>query len=470
MPESPRLAGYATAHEARILDTLAEWLRIPSISARPEHRADVERSAEFAAALLREAGLEHVAVIPTAGAPAVYGDWLHAGAGAPTVLVYGHHDVQPVDPVEAWNHPPFEPTVVGDKLFARGAVDDKGQVLYEIEAARALLELDGELPVNLKFLVEGEEEVGSPNFERLLVEERTRLACDVVVVSDTGMISPEVPSTDVSMRGLVAFSIRLSTASTDLHSGLFGGAVPNPIHHLARVLADLHDEELRVTIPGFYDAVQPLSPLEQASLAAQPFDPEAFRRTAGVAALEGEAGHTLLEQVGARPTAEVVGVLGGYTEQGIKTIVPAWAEAKVTFRLVPDQSPDDISTAFESWLRARLPDHVRLDIERHGGVAPAVTPVDHWAMSALRQAIATVWGADPLFTRVGGSGPEEALGRVLDAPVLYLGVGLPDDRIHAPNERIVLSQFWRGLQAAGELWPALAEAAAAHHEGISDGE
>lgn len=458
MPAAPRLEAYARQHERRILDTLADWLRIPSISAAPQHAADVERSAAFCGDLLREAGLENVAVLPTPGGPAVYADWLHAGPDAPTVLVYGHHDVQPVDPLDAWVHPPFEPTIVGDELFARGAVDDKGQVLYEIEAARALLALDGALPVNLKFLIEGEEEVGSPHFESLLHDQRERFAAEVVVVSDTGMIAADVPSTDVAMRGLVAFTVRLRTAPSDLHSGLFGGAVPNPLHHLARLLAALHDEDARVAIPGFYDAVRPLGAREAASLASQPFDPDAFRRTAGVRALEGEAGRSTLERVGSRPTVEVVGVHGGYTGEGMKTIVPAVAEAKITFRLVPDQRPDAVAAQFEDWLQQAVADHVDVEVERHGGVAPASTPVDHWAMGALRLAIARVWGTDPLYTRVGGSGPEEALGRVLDAPVLYLGVGLPDDRIHAPNERIVLSQFWRGLQAAGELWPALAAA------------
>lgn len=458
MPDAPRLEGYARQHEHRILETLAAWLRIPSISASPQHAADVERSAAFCADLLREAGLENVEVLPTAGAPAVYADWLHAGPNAPTVLVYGHHDVQPVDPLDAWVHPPFEPTVIGDELFARGAVDDKGQVAYQIEAARALLALDGALPVNLKFLIEGEEEVGSPHFEVLLQEHRERFAAEVVVVSDTGMIAPHVPSTDVAMRGLVAFTLRLRTAHSDLHSGLFGGAVPNPVHHLARLLASLHDDEGRVAIPGFYDDVRPLEASEAASLASQPFDADAFRRTAGVGALEGEAGRSTLERIGSRPTAEVVGIHGGYTGEGMKTIVPAVAEAKITFRLVPDQLPDTTAARFEAWLQRSVAEHVAVEVERHGGVAPASTPVDHWAMGALRLAIARVWGTDPLFTRVGGSGPEETLGRVLAAPVLYLGVGLPDDRIHAPNERIVLSQFWRGLQAAGELWPALAAA------------
>jgi acetylornithine deacetylase/succinyl-diaminopimelate desuccinylase-like protein len=453
-----RLDDYVERQRERIVGELLEWLRIPSVSADPAHAVDVRDSAEFAADLLRHAGFDHVALIDTPGAPSVYADWLHAGPDAPTVLVYGHHDVQPVDPLDAWRSPPFEPVIVDGECLARGAIDDKGQVLYEIEAARGLLETEGRLPVNLKFLIEGEEEVGSPHFEDLLHRHHALLACDAIVVSDTGMLAVDVPSTDVAMRGLVAFTVRLTSATTDLHSGLFGGAVPNPLHHLAAIVAALHDDSGRVALPGFYDAVRPLEPHELQSLASQPFDEDAFMRTAGVERLEGEHERTTLERIGSRPTAEVVGLQGGYTGEGVKTIVPAWAEAKISFRLVADQHPDAISELFEAWVRRNVPQGIRVDIEPHGGVAPARTPTDHWSFGALTRAIERVWGAPPLLTRVGGSGPEEALGRVLAAPVLFLGVGLPDDRIHAPNERMVMAQFWRGLLAAGELWAEMAAA------------
>ena len=436
----------------RIVATLFAWLRIPSISAEPDRGGDVRASAEFCAGLLGDAGLEHVEVLETGGLPAVYADWCHAGPGAPTVLVYGHHDVQPVDPLELWDSPPFEPVIAGGECKARGAIDDKGQTLYQIEAARALMRRDGRLPVNLKFLVEGEEEVGSPNFEALLQREAARLACDVVVVSDTGMISPEVPSTTVGMRGLVTFDVALRTASTDLHSGMWGGTVPNAARLAARLVAGLHDERGRVTLPGFYDRVRPLSPVEKSSLDAQPFDPAEFRASAGgVPYLEGEEGYSPLERIGVRPTAEVVGIHSGYGGPGIKTIVPATAGFKVAFRLVPDQRPEDVEPAFRTWLAERVPDGVDVTVTPEGGVAPALTPVDHPALGALGRTIEAVWGKAPLFTREGGSGPEEALGRVLAAPVLFLGVGLPDDRIHAPNERMVMDQFWKGLQAAAEL-------------------
>ena len=451
MPQ-PALADYARSERDRIVGTLFDWLRIASISADPDHEPDVRSSAGFCADLLREAGMERVEIVETGGLPAVYGEWCQAGEEAPTVLVYGHHDVQPVDPLELWESPPFDPVITDGECRARGAIDDKGQTLYQIEAARGLLRRDGRLPVNLKFLVEGEEEVGSPNFEALLQREAKRLACDIVVVSDTGMISPDVPSTTVGMRGLVAFDVALRTATTDLHSGMWGGTVPNPARLAARLVADLHDDRGRVTVPGFYDRVLELSDVEKKSLDAQPFDEAEFRAAAGgVAYLEGEDGYSPLERIGVRPTAEVVGLHSGYGGPGIKTIVPATAGFKVAFRLVPDQRPEEVEPAFRSWLSERVPDGVQVTVTPEGGVAPALTPVDHPAVGALARTIEAVWGKAPLFTREGGSGPEEALGRVLSAPVLFLGVGLPDDRIHAPNERMVMDQFWKGLMAAGEL-------------------
>jgi len=449
------LSSWADRERERITAALLDWLRIPSISAHPDRADDVRRSAEHLAASLRDAGLEHVELLPTAsgrGLPAVYADWLHAGPDAPTVLVYGHHDVQPVDPLDEWGSPPFEPVIVDGECRARGAIDDKGQVLYELEAARGLLAETGSLPVNLKFLVEGEEEIGSVHFEQLLSDERERLSADVIVVSDTGMLAPEVPSATVSMRGLVGVDVTVRTAALDLHSGMWGGAVPNAARLVAQLVAALHDEGNRVTIPGFYDRVAALTDPESASLAVQPFDEDEFRRQAGgVPFLEGEAGFSPLEHVGTRPTAEVVGIHGGYGGPGIKTIVPATAGFKVAMRLVPDQRPEEIEGAFRAWLGERVPAGVEVAVTPEGGVAPARTPVEHPYVAALADAITAVWGREPLWTREGGSGPEEALGRVLAAPVLFLGVGLPGDRIHAPNERMVMEQFWKGLVAAGEL-------------------
>ena len=453
-PMAPELAlsDYVAMERKRIEDTLFAWLRIPSISAHPDRAGDVRHSAEFVAGLLREAGLENVGLLETAGAPSVYGDWLHAGPDAPTVVVYGHHDVQPVDPLDEWTSPPFEPVLVDGECRARGAVDDKGQVLYQIEAARGLLRHSGRSPVNLKFLIEGEEEVGSPHFEVLLQTERDRLACDAVVVSDTTMWAPDVPSVCMGMRGLVAFDVTLRTGTIDLHSGVFGGAVPNPTHLIARLVADLHDASGRVAIPGFYDDVRPLTEAEEASLDLLPFDAASWMAKAGVHRLEGEEGRSTLERVWTRPTCDVVGITAGYGGAGIKTVVPAVANCKVTFRLVADQDPARIAGTFRAWVAARVPEGVEVVVTSEGAVAPALTPADHPAVGALCRAIERVWGRPPLFTREGGSGPEEALGRVLEAPVLYLGIGLPDDRFHAPNERMVMEQFWKGLLAAGELW------------------
>jgi acetylornithine deacetylase/succinyl-diaminopimelate desuccinylase-like protein len=455
------LSDYVASERTRITDTLFEYLRIPSISAQPEHSGDVEASAQMTAQLLRDAGLENVAVLPTAGGPSVYGDWLHAGDAAPTVVVYGHHDVQPVDPIDEWTSPPFEPVIVDGECRARGAIDDKGQVLYEIEAVRGLLTGEGRLPVNVKFLIEGEEEVGSPHFEALLTDEAERLRCDAVVVSDTGMWSADIPSICVGMRGLVGFDVQIRTGSIDLHSGTYGGAVANPAHVIARIVAALHDGERRVTIPGFYDDIRPLTVDEEASITGLPFDEADWQRTAGALHLEGEAGRTTLERTWTRPTCDVVGMTVGYAGEGIKTIVPAHGGFKATFRLVADQDPGKVAQAFETWLADQVPEGVEVTITPEGAVAPALTRADHPAVAALASAIENVWGRVPLFTREGGSGPEEALGRVLDAPVLYLGVSLPGDRYHAPNERMVMDQFWKGLLAAGELWHQLAAVAEA---------
>lgn len=456
------LSAYLESCKDRILATLVDWLRIPSISADPDRAADVGASAAFCADLFHQAGLDHVEILPVGaadspgtghggGGPAVYGDWLGAGPGAPTVLVYGHHDVQPVDPLEEWRTAPFEPIVSGTEVIARGSSDDKGQVLMQVEAVRGLLSAQGRLPVNLKFLVEGEEEVGSAHFEALLKQESDRLAADVIVISDTTMVAADVPSTTVGMRGLCSFDVTLRTARSDLHSGLWGGTVPNAALVAARLAASLHDSEGKVTLPGFYDNVAELDEAEARSLAAIPFDEADFCAKAGVNFLEGERGRSAYERTGARPTAEVVGIHSGYGGPGMKTIVPATANFKVACRLVPDQEPAEIAESFERWLVEHLPVGIEFQVRQIGGVSPIVTPVDHPAVGTLCRAIERVWGKAPLFERSGGSGPEEALARVLGAPLIFLGVALPEDNFHAPNERLGLEQLWRGILAAGEL-------------------
>ena len=457
-PDSGRLAlsGYLERSKDRILAILTRWLSIPSISADPAHGTDLAASAEFFAGLLSEAGLNNVEILPTGdqespGGPAVYGEHLGAGPGAPTVLIYGHHDVQPADPLEQWSSPPFEPTVTDGELRARGASDDKGQVLMQLEAVRGILAENGSLPVNVKLLVEGEEEVGSPHLESLLASSSGRFLTDVVIVSDTTMLGVDLPSTTVSMRGLVAFDVLLRTAEADLHSGIWGGTVPNAALLAARLAASLHDGEGRVVLPGFYDHVRELTPEDAEALARVPFDEQRYRAAAGVSYLEGEAGRSPLERTGARPTAEVVGIHAGYGGPGMKTIVPATANLKLALRLVPDQLPDEVEAALRAWLRQLVPAGAEVSVTRYGGVAPLITPLSHPAMQALSRALERVWGKEAIFTREGGSGPEEALSRVLGAPVIALGVALPTDNFHAPNERLVLSQLWRGILAAGEL-------------------
>ncbi len=448
---------YVAAHTQRLYDDLDQWLRIPSISADPEHKQDVRRSAEWAAEALRRTGFGTVEVWETDndGHPAVYAE-RHVGDDKPTVVVYGHHDVQPVDPVELWQSPPFEPTVRGDDLFARGAVDDKGQVLFHLLGLEAALAAYGDIGVNLKVLVEGEEEIGSPNFPALLRANKERLACDVVVVSDTGIFDKDTPSMCVGMRGLVYCQLDVYGPEVDLHSGSFGGGVPNPATEVARLIAKLHDDDRHVTIRGFYDRVVPLSDRERELMAQLPFDEQAWLKDAASTATLGEAGYSTLERVGARPTAEVNGVWGGYIGAGQKTIIPAEAHAKLSFRLVADQRPEEVEAAVRQWIGDTLPDGLRHEVTFIGGVRPCLTPLDHPAVQAATTAMEEAFGKRVLYTREGGSGPEADLAEILEAPVVFLGVGLPDDRIHAPNEKVHLPYLVKGAEAAAYLWRELA--------------
>jgi acetylornithine deacetylase/succinyl-diaminopimelate desuccinylase-like protein len=439
---------FVQAEAAALVAELSEWCAIPSISGDPDHQADVRRSAEHLAGLMEAAGLDTDILAADGGLPAVYGEWLGAGAEAPTVTIYGHHDVQPVDPLEEWTTPPFEPTVRDGCLHARGVSDDKGQIHFQVSAIRHLLAADGRLPVNVKFFVEGEEESGSPTIDAFLGEHAERLACDLVVVSDTGMVAEDVPSLVTAMRGLIYFQVDLRTAPADLHSGSFGGAVPNAVAELVALLAGLKDEAGRITIGGWYDDVVPLTEEERANFADLPFDPEQLKAVTGVGALCGEEGFSPLERMSGRPTADVNGVWGGFTGVGTKTIIPATAHAKVSFRLVADQEPAKLEPLFERWVRDRVPDHVEVAVHSFGGVKPALTPLDHPGNRAAADAVARAFGKRPLFTREGGSGPERALSDALGAACVYLGVMLPEDRIHAPNERLLLANYYRGVRAA----------------------
>jgi acetylornithine deacetylase/succinyl-diaminopimelate desuccinylase-like protein len=439
---------YVKTEAESLIAELSEWCAIPSISTDPAHRADVRRSAEHLAGLMEAAGLSAEILPVDGGQPAVYAEWLGAGEGSPTVTVYGHHDVQPVDPIEQWTTPPFEPTVRDGCLYARGASDDKGQVHFQLAAVRHLLAAVAGLPVNLKFFVEGEEEAGSPNIEAFLAEHADQLACDVIFVSDTGMYAADVPSLVTAMRGMAYFQVDLRTAASDLHSGEFGGTVPNAVAALVQLLAGLKDGHGRIAIPGWYDQVLDLTDEERSQFAALPFDPEAFKRVAGVRALPGERGWTPLERIGGRPSADVCGIWGGYTGTGSKTVIPAEAHAKVSFRLVPDQDPATLRPLFERWAIDNAPEGAEVSVRWLHGVKPCRTPLDHPGNQAARRAVARAWGIEPLFTREGGSGPERALSDTLAASCVYLGVMLPEDRIHAPDERLSLTSYFNGVRAA----------------------
>jgi acetylornithine deacetylase/succinyl-diaminopimelate desuccinylase-like protein len=451
---------YVKANRGLLHADLDAWLRIPSISADPAHAPDVRASAEWLAAAFARDGFPVVEIWDTPGAPAVFAEWPAAEPGAPTVLVYGHHDVQPVDPLEKWVTPPFEPTVRGEELFARGAADDKGQLLFHLLGLRAHLAATGrDTPaVTLRFLIEGEEESGSPHFADLLRDRRDRVAPDVTVVTDTGVFARDFPTTTVGMRGLVGCQIDFHGPDVDLHSGSFGGAVPNPLTALAHLLAALHDENGHIAIPGFYDAVVPVGDDERKKYGGLPFDEQAW--LAGPArsrAAAGEAGYSTLERIWARPTAEVNGMWGGYTGPGHKTIVPTDASAKVSFRLVPDQRGADLRPLLQKFVDEHTPPGITSTLQWEGdGVAPLRTPLDAPALAALVRAMEKAFGQPVGFSREGGSGPEADLAEILGAPVVFLGVGLPDDAIHSPNERVVLPMLERGAEAAAYLWSELA--------------
>jgi acetylornithine deacetylase/succinyl-diaminopimelate desuccinylase-like protein len=458
MPETA-IRRYVQEHHQDFLDRLLEWLRIPSISADPERAGDVRRSAEWLADALRDVGFPTVEIWDTPGAPAVFAEWPAADADAPAVVVYGHHDVQPVDPEELWESAPFDPKLRGDELFGRGSADDKGQVAFHLLGLEALLATSGRNapPVTLRFVIEGEEESGSPHFRALLEERRDRLGCDVVVVSDTGMWSRDTPTVCTSMRGMIDCQIDLHGPDGDLHSGSFGGAVPNPLHAMAALLAGLHDDGNRITLPGFYDDVRPLSDRERELIARLPYDEAEWLRQAESRAAFGEDGFTTLERVWTRPTCEVHGIWGGYTGPGHKTIVPTDAHAKVSFRLVADQEPSTVKKLMDDYVASAVPPGIDATVEWFGdGVRPCLTPLDHPALQATARAMSQAFDTEVLYTREGGSGPEADLADVLDAPVVFLGVGLPEDRIHAPNERVVFPLLLTGAEAAAYLWGELA--------------
>lgn len=431
------------------LEELKELLRIPSISALSEHRQDVRAAAEWLKEALKKAGLEHVELLETAGNPVIYGDWLHA-EGKPTVLVYGHYDVQPVDPLELWETPPFEPSIREGRLYARGSSDDKAQVFMHIKAVEALLKSTGSLPVNIKFCIEGEEEVGSRNLPSLLEHEQERLACDLLLISDTSMLEKGKPAICYGLRGLAGLEVIVKGAKGDLHSGLYGGAVANPIHALSKILASLHDDEGRVAVEGFYDRVEALEEEERVSMASIPFSQEKLEQELGVPSLFGEAGYSPVERMWARPTLEINGISGGFQGEGTKTVIPAKASAKITCRLVSNQDPAEIQQLIAQHVRKYTPKGVSVEVMLTDQGHPFVTPLHHPALQAAAKAYETAYGATAAFTRMGGSIPiVEAFGRILQAPVVLMGFSLPEENFHAPNEFFTLDNYDKGLVTIG---------------------
>jgi acetylornithine deacetylase/succinyl-diaminopimelate desuccinylase-like protein len=450
------LETYLDANHDRRLASYEDFLRIPSVSALPEHADDCRRAAEFLAGELRTMGVEHVEVSATGGHPVVYGDWLKA-EGAPTVLVYGHYDVQPPDPLDEWVKAPFEPLVRDGRMLARGAADDKAQVHMHLRATEAILATRGRLPVNLRFLFEGDEEMSSAHLDRWLEENRERLGADLAVISDTGFFEGNLPAVTIGLRGITYFQVDVLGTPVDLHSGVFGGAVQNPANALAHIIAALKGTDGRILVPGFYDDVVPLTDRDREAFAALPFDEKAYREEHGLAELVGEPGYTTLEQRGARPTLDVNGIWGGFQGEGTKTIIPASAHAKISCRLVVNQQPGRIYDLVREHILRVAPEGCRVEVTNLGGGLPSLTPMDHPATEAAVRAIEATFGRRPVFIREGGSIPVCAsFESILGLPVVLLGFANPDCNAHAPNESMILANYETGIRTIARYWDELA--------------
>jgi acetylornithine deacetylase/succinyl-diaminopimelate desuccinylase-like protein len=453
------LESYLDRTQERRLESFKALLRIPSISGIPAHAPDCRAAAEFVAADMRAIGLEHVEVSETGGHPVVYGDWL-AAAGRPTVLVYGHYDVQPADPLDLWDSPPFEPVIHDGRMLARGAADDKGQIHMHLRAIEALLATRGTLPVNLKVIFEGEEESSSIHLDAWLEANRDRLEADFAVISDTGFFEGNLPSITISLRGLTYFQLDVFGSRLDLHSGGYGGAVDNPVNVLCQIVAALKRPDGRVSVPGFYDDVAEPSPVEREALARLPFDEKVYRDSIGVPALIGEPGYTVLERLGMRPTLDVNGIWGGFEGDGPKTIIPAHAHAKISCRLVGNQDPDRVFELVAAYIAQIAPKTVRYSIQRLGDGKPSVTPIDHPATQAAARAIAASFGAAPLYIREGGSVPVCAsFESILGLRTVLLGFAPPDGQFHAPNEWMSMANYETGIRTIARYWGELADLA-----------
>ncbi|MDF3076358.1 MAG: Beta-Ala-His dipeptidase [Sphingobacteriaceae bacterium] len=436
---------YIEENQSRFLAELFALLRFPSVSADPKYKNDVLKTADFVAEKLKEAGAQNVEVCPTGGYPIVFGEKI-VDPSLPTVLVYGHYDVQPPDPLDLWKTPPFEPTVRDGKIYARGACDDKGQFYMHVKAFE-LMDKTGSLACNIKFMIEGEEEVGSSNLGIFVKENKERLKADVVLISDTSMISLENPSLETGLRGLSYLEVEVTGPNRDLHSGVYGGAVANPATILAKIIASLHDENNHITIPGFYNDVQELSAQDREELNKAPFDEQEYKEDLGVDELWGEKGYTAIEHTGIRPTLEVNGIWGGYIGEGAKTVLPSKATAKISMRLVPNQSSDKITELFTKHIESITPKYVKVKVTPHHGGEPVVTPTNSVAFKAAEKAIEEAFGKKPIPTRGGGSIPIVSLfEQELGIKTVLMGFGLDSDNLHSPNEKLDIANFLKGIE------------------------
>ncbi|MCX6054595.1 MAG: dipeptidase [Chloroflexi bacterium] len=448
---------YATQNIEKFISFLFEMIRIPSISTNVENCNDIQVCAQTLERHLISLGIENVSIFQTEKHPIIYGDYLHAGKNIKTVLVYGHYDVQPVDPLELWNHPPFEPFRMEDNLYARGSSDMKGQISACLSAIESILQTDA-FPVNIKFLLEGEEEIGSPNLKKFLLDHKDLLAADIVLNPDTGMVSSETPTIVYGLRGLAYFEIRVFGPSHDLHSGIFGGAVHNPAQVLCDLISGMHDDNGKVTLPGFYDNVIPMTTLERNEMSRLNMDDSYYCSQTGVKALWGEKGYLPIERIGGRPTLEVNGFLSGYTSPGAKTIIPSRAMAKISTRLVPNQDPREILNQITSYFQKNAPPTVQWEVEQLSLGSPSISDIHLVETQALASALEMVWGVKPVYKREGGSVPVTAdFQEILGVESVLTGFGLPDDNIHSPNEKIHLPTWHKGILALIHFFYNIAE-------------
>lgn len=448
---------YAHTNAGRFLDELKTFASFPSISTDPTAKAEMQRSAEWVASQLRTLGIKNIQIFPTPGHPIVYGEWLEAGPERPTALIYGHYDVQPADPLELWISDPFKATVRGDYIFARGITDMKGQVMVALKAIESIVHT-GRIPINLKFLIEGEEEIGSPSLEPFLRQHKDLLACNFAVNPDSGTLSADTPSITYALRGLAYFELRVTGPDHDLHSGVFGGSIHNPAQALCELIAGMHDDQGHVTLPGFYDKVRPLDPAERAEMARLPLDDEYYLKNTGSPKVWGEEGYTSAERVGARPTLEVNGLYSGFIGEGTKTVLPSWAMAKISCRLVADQTPDGTYQQMVKYLEIHAPSTIHWTLKDMHGGRPSLSNIHSPYVQALKRAMETIWGKPPVFKREGGSVPVVThFQQILGIESVNTGFSMANDNMHSPNEQLHLPTWYRGIDTFIHFFYNLAE-------------